>query len=347
MPNTRDGQVLSQSHDGMKLTETKKSKRGTPVALKVVSPLKFLAEGGDDHVPCMICEKEADGKQIQCDRCLQWLHINCAGLKVSQYRFIADQNIPGLKWFCNACQESESNPSEPDVHIAQQGAKIDNLGILIASMQQQQTAMQQQNLLILQMIKDRNAETAFQDKIRVHVSEELDERNEKELVKNNIIIRGVPEDDSDDVDVNKREDIQKVSSILTHVHPHTNVAALDKQTVIRCGKAKRPPGAAPRPIKVILSENDRACILKNEKKMTEYVPIKRVRITRDKTRKEQEDDKKRYLECEQKRKETNQDYIIFRNMIVLREDIPGIIEDQKSASRDPKVNADRPQEEGD
>ena len=333
MPNTRDGEVLSQSSEGMKLVvRAKGSKKKSEFKDKQVSPLKFLAAGGDDKVPCKSCYQEVDSKGIQCDRCLSWLDLKCSGLKASHYKFLNENNIPGFKWFCKDCEtEGESDKTDTNVQLVQQGAKIDNLGLLINTIQQQQIAMQQQNQVILEMLKSKNADSNLEDKIKVHVTEVIENKNEKEVIKNNLNFRNIPEDESDDDKVSATTDINSVKNILNFLHPDMSVESLDRHTVTRCGKVRRPPGSTPRPIKVTLkSEEDKVQVLKMEKKMKDYEPIKRVRICRDKTRKEQEEDKKLHLACEQKRKETGKDYIRFRNEIVLREDIPMIIRNQKA-----------------
>ena len=83
--------------------------------------------------------------------------------------------------------------------------------------------------------------------------------------------------------------------------------------VARCGKVKRPPGSSPRPIKVTLNEDDKLIVLNNERKVKDYSPIKRVKICRDKTKKEQEEDKKVYLNCDKIRTDTGKDYISNEN----------------------------------
>ena len=50
---------------------------------------------------CKVCSHELDGLTIACDSCLEWHHLQCAGLK----------NIPKRKeWFCRQCHHGIDHP---------------------------------------------------------------------------------------------------------------------------------------------------------------------------------------------------------------------------------------------
>ena len=330
MVNTRDGQVLSQDGDGVKIVKNKKSK----AKQHNVSPLKYLADGGDNLVPCKTCSKEVENKGIQCDRCHAWLHQECTGLKPAQFKFLDENQIPGMTWHCQKCiVDADTENDEPDARFAQQEAKIDNLGLLISAVQQQQasfiqqqTVMQQQNQMILDLLNEKNnsKDSPIEDVIKNQFKEIVENNNEMKEKKNNLIFRNVPEKESDDDDENMEHDGIAVRHILNHIDPKVKIVKIN-----RLGRP-RPEGSAPRPIRITFNEQDRNVVLRNEKKMKDYTNFRNVRISRDKTRQEQEEDKKKYLECQKKREETKQDYIIFRGEIVLRENIPNIIKAQKS-----------------
>ena len=338
MVNTRNGQVLSQDEDGVKIVKNKRSK----ARQNNVSPLKYLAAGGDNQVPCKTCSKEVESKGIQCDRCHSWLHQECTELKPAQFKFLDENQIPGITWHCKKCEiDAETDTEQPDARFAQQGAKIDNLGLLInavqqqqaamqqqqAAMQQQQAAMQQQNQVILDLLKEKNKSTdrPIEEVIKTQFKELYENNNEMQEKKNNLILRNVPEKESEDEGEMIEHDRIAVRHILNHVDPKV----ADAVKINRLGKP-RPAGSAPRPIRITLNEEDRNIVLRNEKRMKDYTNFRNVRISRDKTRQEQDEDKKRYLDCQKKREETKQDYIIFRGEIVLRENIPAIIKAQKS-----------------
>ena len=316
MVNTRDGEVMSQSQDGVKIVKSK----------------KFLAQGGDALVPCKVCKKELATKGIQCDRCCSWLHLDCSGIKAAHFKFLDESQVPGLRWHCPGCVvDLETDPDEPNGRLAQQDTKIDNLGLLVqavqsqqAGMMQLQASMQQQNQAILEILKDKNRDCGLEKAIKVQVSELIENQSEKEEKKNNLIIRNVPEVHDEEDNVNKTSDQEAVNNILRHVHPSVG----DQVKVIRLGKP-RSKDSKPRPIKITLSDDDRSFVLNNEKKLKTY-NIKNIRIFRDKTKKEQDEDRQKYAECQKKREDTGEDYIIFRGDIVLRGDIPDIIKTQKS-----------------
>ena len=281
-----------------------------------------------NQVPCKTCSKEVESKGIQCDRCHSWLHQECTELKPAQFKFLDENQIPGITWHCKKCEiDAETETEQPDARFAQQGAKIDNLGLLINAVQQQQAAMQQQNQVILDLLKEKNKSTdrPIEEVIKTQFKELYENNNEMQEKKNNLILRNVPEKESEDEGEMIEHDRIAVRHILNHVDPKV----ADAVKINRLGKP-RPAGSAPRPIRITLNEEDRNIVLRNEKRMKDYTNFRNVRISRDKTRQEQDEDKKRYLDCQKKREETKQDYIIFRGEIVLRENIPAIIKAQKS-----------------
>ena len=324
MGNNVSEDDVNYQEDGVKIVKNKRSK----ARQNNVSPLKYLAAGGDNQVPCKTCSKEVESKGIQCDRCHSWLHQECTELKPAQFKFLDENQIPGITWHCKKCEiDAETETEQPDARFAQQGAKIDNLGLLINAVQQQQAAMQQQNQVILDLLKEKNKSTdrPIEEVIKTQFKELYENNNEMQEKKNNLILRNVPEKESEDEGEMIEHDRIAVRHILNHVDPKV----ADAVKINRLGKP-RPAGSAPRPIRITLNEEDRNIVLRNEKRMKDYTNFRNVRISRDKTRQEQDEDKKRYLDCQKKREETKQDYIIFRGEIVLRENIPAIIKAQKS-----------------
>ena len=50
-------------------------------------------------VVCGVCKEEADGHSIACEKCLEWFHLKCVGLK-------RKPNIPD--WFCKCCLDAST-----------------------------------------------------------------------------------------------------------------------------------------------------------------------------------------------------------------------------------------------
>ena len=59
--------------------------------------LKTMEDKEKEAWSCSVCLQALDHEQIGCDSCLEWYHLNCAGLN----------KIPkSKKWFCISCYSS-------------------------------------------------------------------------------------------------------------------------------------------------------------------------------------------------------------------------------------------------
>jgi hypothetical protein len=58
----------------------------------------FCCEAVSDH------PKKFEGNGIQCGLCCLWFHAGCTRLDEQAFTFLAENQHPGIHWFCNPCE---------------------------------------------------------------------------------------------------------------------------------------------------------------------------------------------------------------------------------------------------
>lgn len=316
MPNTRHGPVVSRTEDGEKFRLIKKPGRGSASA---AAKLKQL---DPDPTPCIKCKKPFSVKTnelgIRCDRCNAWYHQNCTSITKPQFKILDEATHDEFKWFCANCQ----TVPEPGTAFAQQAIKLEALTQVVC-------ALQQQNKLILELLqREKVGGIGREEDIKVHVSEYLDDQAEKELKKNNLILWNLPESPEEEEEVAEREDLEKVREVLKWVNPRVD---LDKMKVFRAGY--RTKDRKPRPVKITLnSVETKHQVLRKSKKLKESDSFDKLGLSADKTKKEQIKYKELKVKRDELRKENGGDYVIFREVVMLRKDIPDFIKKSRDTA---------------
>ena len=159
-------------------------------------------------------------------------------------------------------------------------------------------------------------------KVQNQVIEAIDDSKEKEEKKTNIILFNVPEPPSKDTKSEREEDLRVVKEIMLAAEPEDEtLAPLDLNKITRLG-GRREGSTRPRPLRVTLdTPEEKWTIVKRSRKIKSKDAYKDIAIQSDKTKKELQEDRKLKAECTQKRKDTGLDYIIFAQVIMLREEV--------------------------
>ena len=279
----------------------------------------------DTPDPCFSCRKsfEPPYKAIQCDKCASWVHAECSDLNPEQYKFLCRKNNPSsIKWFCHPCEVKEDKPESDNSNES-----IEKLANVILQ-------ITQQNAEILHHIK---REKMVEEKIKVNVSEILEDQKEKEDRKNNIIIFNVPEEE--DNEEGKENDRRTVSEVCNFVTPgNSQVTSPNQIKIERLGPRRKPstaiPSPRPRPIKVYLdSSSDKDKILGNAR-ILKNSPYQHVGISADKTRKEREQDFITRNELRRRRND-GEDVVLFRGEIYLRNEAPWLRKNRNESAQGP------------
>ena len=185
--------------------------------------------------------------------------------------------------------------------------RIDRLETLI-------TTVTRQNAQILQSLH--SEKTTVENKIKVCVTEHIEDQKQIDDRKKNAILFNLPE--SGEGAEGKKEDLDKVKKVIKHVCPDMETDDLTSSDLFRLGDKREvttdTPNPNPRPIKIILkSSPDRDSILKNARKLKGSI-FQKVGISADKTKKEREIEMALRQEFAA-RKLAGEDIVLFRNQI--------------------------------
>ena len=305
--------AVSVSDDQIK---SRSNSKGNALELDLDTGNSGSVFADQEVVPCRVCRVEcsATDKAISCDMCEGWVHFKCSNLSKSEYDFIGKtEGKTGIRWYCHRCEHTMRNENPIEI-ITKQSIKIDNLT--------EQVRMLQQGLTeVISLVKgkrheDRNLEETVQNQ----VSEKIDDVREKEAKKSNIILFGVPEPTSRDTE--KEEDLKTIRNIVLAAETEEGVVApLDSNRITRLGGRKE-GSVRPRPLRVTFdTPEEKWTVVNRSRKIKSVEAYKDVTIQSDKTKKELQEDRKLKAECSQKRKDTGQDYIIFAQEIMLRDEV--------------------------
>lgn len=304
---------------------------------KAISPHKLLSCA--DEI-CKICKRiivdnKPGAKSIQCDRCVAWVHFRCSKATLEEYDFLTSHPSTSVQWHCKVCtDEIKEGMGGEDCRIAQQNAKIDSLTaktdsmtFLIYELRSQMADMQSQLTTFIDTSKEvkqtsvvdtAKVEKSLKSEMQAQITEALEDKEEKDEKKNDIIMFNVPEAEPSDEAQELKDDTEKVKEIMSIVLPTIGNVPIDEKNISRLGKARR--DGKTRPIKVHFDDDSsKGKVFRNAAKLKKYEQYKKINISSNKTRKELLEDKmlKDKLD-EQRRIRPDDDLIIYRGEIIKR-----------------------------
>ncbi|KAK4289620.1 hypothetical protein Pmani_037425 [Petrolisthes manimaculis] len=165
---------------------------------------------------CGICKKRVgeNDNGLQCDSCVIWYHCGCMKINANEYEAI-NKATNLVRWFCRTC----------DPKIMQAITKIKELEERLDSLEPK-------------------IETVIRDRLEDYMQEE----QEKNKRKQNIVIFGLKEPDERNSPTEREElDKNKITELHAGVSEDLKIAPTDIEKVFRLGK-KNPNQDKPRPL---------------------------------------------------------------------------------------------------
>ena len=190
--------------------------------------------------PCGSCKLSVNAKTngIECEICLKWFHINCAGLSSDTMKLLTK---PGIHWFCDDCDKLQLKIGYQVIKLE---SKIDELKKMVASLEldtkmssinetyadivkrvEKQSDEIKESSEKLQSSQNKTAEfLAEHDKLE----RERKMKDEREFREKNVIIFGIEETDK------KEMWMEKLQNLLNEAHikpfaPNTEIYRLGKR----------------------------------------------------------------------------------------------------------------------
>ncbi|KAB0795786.1 hypothetical protein PPYR_09847 [Photinus pyralis] len=203
---------------------------------------------------CCICNITlSPDKAIKCDKCKNLLHSACSGLSESEVHCIINKERR-IIYHCDECNKCQSELLDLKQLLVSLKSEIDEL----------KNARSQ--------IQNTNFETLMDD----HYEDIIQEINERQLRKGNIIVYGAMENN------NAKQDIQQVQEVLAQIDP---IVSDIQFSAFRLGKFD-PNNIKPSPIKVILKDEYVRNIVIKSSQLKRIEAFKHLSISFDRTPKQ-------------------------------------------------------------
>ena len=165
----------------------------------------------------------------------------------------------------------------------------------------------------------------IEDRIQKQVTQSFDELKDREERKNKLIFFNISESTKANKEEAATEDLQKIKEILSHTNPdmkENTIKDLNTKNLKRLGDKSTDPNVTskPRPIRVTFPDDKTKFKILNKSSLLKTLTSQQnIGLKPDLTKQQQKEDKELREELK-RRKEQNEDVMIFRNKIIKRED---------------------------
>ena len=333
-----------------------KSLKKTPNATPPVKNSKPVDNVTTKFAPvrCKKCNKECldagdfteeDDDSISCDVCNFWFHKSCTDTSSSEWQALKGSN-ENITYCCNGCLKSkgqshnqlESIKQLLEANNEQLISRIENIETRIMKSVDDKIEIKMKeyeekyNKAIDEKIdakfaaadKNKEEKVVIENAIKSHVSEHLDELKEKEEKKLNLMLFNLRESTKTDIIEEASEDLSSVKEVLQHINSDLKESVIDKLSTQNIKRLGRKPDTSQdgktRPVKVTLpDEYTKYKFLRRSHKLKDYRPNPKIGIKLDLTKQQMFEEKELRKEL-QRRREQNEDVMIFRNKVIFRAD---------------------------
>lgn len=307
MPTTRNS-------NSSKSVTTKNS--NTSAEDKQDKPFK-IKKDSQNCGSCNIVVRD-DEAAIECELCRFWFHCTCQNVSKKLYDTISDPDCDALHWYCRTCNGTAGNmlimmtslqSKQSKLQLEMNGLKDEMKDCKIEIVDSQQR-IEKTLEEFKQEISDREDSSLHcsMDKVEKLFTDKLEDFEEREKRKNNLIIFGIPESHSLNPESRKKEDLDNVYSIF---HRDLDVKSQEVKTLYRLGKKSD----SPRPLKVVMgNEATREEILREARK----IRLNTVQINKDFTKTERSEYKRLKKEMLERTEKGEENLVIRRGKITKR-----------------------------
>lgn len=268
---------------------------------------------------CLSCDNAIEDGQndivIQCFLCKEFCHKNCCGLSNAQFN--ACRGSAQIQWTCEACGDKE-------VMVKSQiEAKLDGIFQMLKLLTNRLESVEKDNIV-----------AKIEETVEIKVREYMQDSEEKEKRKLNIIVANIPESDGGTPEERQNHDRDRVRDLVSKI-PDVKTEEVDSP--VRLGKFKIGQNVHPRLLRMVVKTVEtKKKILQGMHALNKNKTLQqRIYINNDATPKERETVRKLKEEIRQRSQggETNL-MIDYRNLkIVVRADKP-VSSDTAASSQD-------------
>ena len=254
------------------------------------TPENTPAATPEDEETCLCCQKQFTRRDtcVQCFLCELWSHTKCSGLSAECMKVLGSKKNEGVSWTCRACKSFAVKYSKANLQIE---TRLKNLEERLDSVEKLKENMEEldrkfENLKAAPPTDDANT-----------VFEELRERDSR---KENLLIYDLPEPQANSGDQRKEMDRNRAKDVLGKLN--VRVQDEDLKFMTRLGRYDE---NKTRPALIgIPNSNLRERILSKAYQLNSMnEPYNSLRITRDLTKKQREEENNLKTEAEKRNEE--------------------------------------------
>jgi len=190
--------MSSRNQEGKSVTNNSTSKNNTSTS----STCHTLVTTNAD---CGLCKKIVpNDSAISCEVCAEWFHLECAKITMKEYTFLNKFNR--YHWWCEKCDVLAmplfdnlkiilQRQLELEDEVSQIKAKVSNQVDLGDEVRKMKSTISEH----VDRSPQRSDNTI--EKLTSHVDDSIKERMDRERRRNNVVIRNIPEGDTEDADL--------------------------------------------------------------------------------------------------------------------------------------------------
>jgi len=227
---------------------------------------------------------------MECGVCKKWCHKKCTKLTDERYKYLQKCGSEIL-WGCAKCRDSEERSSS----ASRLEAKVESMMAMMTKLMGR----------LIELEEDRSKskiEEKIEETVERKVQEVMNETNEREKRKLNVVFVNVPEGDGENGEERKKGDLAKVVELVGKI---SEVGKDEIGSPVRLGGRMIGSDSRPRLLRVtVKTEEAKRKLLANARKLSEGKDAKhRIYINQDRTPREREEYKKLREELVRRQKE--------------------------------------------
>ena len=259
--------------------------------------------GSSTDAICPYCSKSAEnGTVVECKICDQWFHFECADIPEPLAVILLNDKNDQISWTCKECSRGAKkimgHITKMTIKMAKQEEQISEINARLNRVEVAQNNPVGENPRL------------SKESIAKVVAEELDERRERELRKNNVIIHNIPESNEETPQENEQAD----ENFIKRIADELTIEDIEISETKRIGAA----GNKPRLVKVTLKSGpQRRELLQKAKNLrtTEEECLKKIFIVPDLSKRAREESKKLREELKRRRENGEMNLVISKGKI--------------------------------
>ena len=260
--------------------------------------------GGDDRkAPCLKCTRVVgrDDEGMLCHDCNRWAHRKCVDISLKQYEFLTEAS-DSIQWVCDGCLIDKGERRVLERKIDQLSSLIQTLGEKVVMMEKSFTG--------------EGIEDKIEKMVTKKVDEAMEEREEREKRKFNLVVVNLPESRKTEANERKNEEVNQLKEMVKEICPE--LGEVDIEDPVRMGRLG---GNKPRLLKFKVQNDEvKEKVLRNSYKLNRGVEKQedRVYINPDFTPAERLKQKELRDELKRRRDEGETDLVIRGGKIIKR-----------------------------